>query len=155
MKFSFAATIYKVGINPCVTVPARITKKMIPSKGYIPIKGKINNHLFIQTLVPVKNTEYRLFVNGPMLKGANAQPGDSAKFIIEQDFASRTADDIEMPKEFKKRLDQNNLFATFKKLTDYRQKEILKYFNYLKTEEALQRNIIKVITELKKKIAND
>ena len=41
MKFSFDAKIYKVGINPCVDVPLHITGKMIPEKGYIPVKGKI------------------------------------------------------------------------------------------------------------------
>lgn len=41
MKFSFTATIYKVGINPCVDVPLRITTKMTATKGYIPVKGKL------------------------------------------------------------------------------------------------------------------
>jgi len=39
----------------------------------------------------------------------------------------------------------------FKKLTPYRQKEIVRYLGSLKTEEALQRNIEKVIASLKEK----
>jgi len=39
--------------------------------------------------------------------------------------------------------------TTFKKLTPYRQKEILKYLCFLKTEESVQRNIVKVIGQLK------
>ena len=150
MGFTFKAKIYKVGINPCVKVPHRITKTMKPEKGYIPIKGKIENHSFKQTLVPVKGEPYRLFVNGPMLKGANVKPGQTARFIIEQNFSLRTRE-FPMLSVFKSELTQHNLFTEFKKLTPSRQKDILKYLNYLKSKEALQRNIKKVIDQLKKK----
>ena len=150
MKFSFEAKIYKVGINLCVNVPSRITDKMVASKGYIPIKGKIKTHSFQQTLVPVKNAEYRLYVNGPMLKGSEAKLADKVRFIIEQDLTPRTVYSYPIPKGFKKKLDENGLFLEFKKLIPSRQKEILRYLNYLKTEEALKRNIDKVINQLKK-----
>ena len=52
---------------------------------------------------------------------------------------------------FKMELNKHSLYAEFKKLTPSRQKDILKYLNYLKSEEALQRNIKKVIDQLKKK----
>ncbi len=151
MKFSFTAIIYKVGINPCVAVPFRITSKMTARKGYIPIKGKIKNHLFSQTLVPISNAEYRLYVNGLMLKGANAKIGDSIKFIIEQDETPRTVDRLGIPKEFQKQLEENELIQAFRNQTEYRQKEILKYLNHLKTKDALLRNIAKVIQQLKNK----
>ncbi len=149
--FSFTATIYKTGINPCVDVPLEITAGMTSSKGYIPVKGKIRTHSFTQTLVPVKNAAYRLYVNGLMLKGANAKLGDTLKFSIEQDPAPLTADTIEMPAELKKQLLKNKVFAKFKALTPYRQKEILRYLNYLKTEEAVIRNVEKVVKQLKSK----
>lgn len=155
MKFSFKATIYKVGINLCVKVPFRITAKMSPVKGYIPVKGRINRHPFVQTLVPIKSAEYRLYVNGLMLKGSRTKNGDRAIFVIEQDFAPRTAETSPMPRAFKKQLVEKKLFRKFKELTPYRQKEILKYLNYLKTEEALVRNVDKVIKELNTKIKNN
>jgi Domain of unknown function (DUF1905) len=148
MKFSFTATIYKTGINPCVDVPEKITAKMKAVKGYIPVKGTINTHSFIQTLVPVKNAPYRLFVNGPMLKGAATKLGDTVKFIIEQDVEKRTEP---FPTAFKKELASNGLLPEFNKLTPARQKEILRYLNHLKTKESLLRNIEKVITQLKRK----
>ena len=150
MKFRFTATIYKAGINPCVKVPLRITKKMKAAKGYIPVKGKINNHFFTQTLVPVKNAGYRLYVNGSMLKGAGINVGDTVTFIIEQDLVPPAAANISMPNQFKKQLEENDLIKAFRALTPSRQKEILRYLNYLKTEEALLRNINKVIASLKK-----
>jgi len=149
MKFSFEAKIYKVGINPCVKVPFRITKKMIAVKGYIHIKGKIKNHYFQQTLVPVKNEEYRLYVNGPMLKGSETKSGDTVKFIIEQNTTPPSVNSYPMPKELKMKLEAATLLFAFEKLGTSRKKEILKYLNNLKTEEALKRNIDKVFRELK------
>jgi hypothetical protein len=148
MKYSFKATIYKVGINPCVAVPPRITKTMTAVKGYITIKGRINDHPFHQTLVPVKNAAYRLYVNGPMLKGAAVKVGDKVSFTIEQNLKPLQHP---MPAALKKELTENKLLPAFKKLTAYRQKEILKYLGFLKTEEALKKNIEKVIASLKEK----
>jgi hypothetical protein len=147
MKFSFTSMIKKVGINPCVPVPESISGKMKPIKGYIPVKGKIERHSFIQTLVPVKNEGYRLYVNGPMLKGAHVKVGDTVKFIIEQNF---TPVIVTMPPLFKKELAANKLLDTFYELTPTRQKEVLKYLNALKTKESLVRNTGKFIVLLKK-----
>lgn len=147
MKSTFKATIYKVGINPCVAVPLAITAKMKPVKGYIPIKGKIEGHAFTQTLVPIKDEGYRLYVNGPMLKGANVKVGDTVKFTIEQNFTPVV---VPMIPAFKKKLVENKLLATFNALTPTRQKEVLKYLSFLKTKESLNRNIDKFISLLKK-----
>jgi hypothetical protein len=150
MAFTFKAKIYKVGINPCVKVPHRITKTMKPEKGYIAIKGKIENHSFKQTLVPIKGEPYRLYVNAPMLKGANVKLGQTVGFSIEQNFSTKSRE-FPMISMFKKELNKHSLYPEFKKLTPSRQKDILKYLNYLKSEEALQRNIKKAIAQLKKK----
>jgi hypothetical protein len=152
MKFTFKAKIYKVGINPCVKVPHSITDKMTPEKGYIRISGKIESYDFTQTLVPVKNEGYRLYVNGPMLKGGDVKVGDTAKFSIAQNFTRKTQA-YKMPKEFKKELDDNGLYQAFQQLTAARQKDVLKYLSALKSEEALTRNIAKVIRQLKEKAA--
>ena len=58
MKFSFKAKIYKVGINPCVKVPLRITKTMTAKRGYIPVTGTIEGYAFRQTLCPVKDLHF-------------------------------------------------------------------------------------------------
>ena len=83
MKFTFKAKIYKNGINPCVDVPEDVSKNLAET-GYIPIKGLIEKYPFIQTLVPVKNGRYRLFVNGGMLKGAKLKVGDAVCFTIQK-----------------------------------------------------------------------
>src|SRR5688500_17510328 len=84
MKHSFKAKIYSVGINWCVDVPRRITKQLTAERGYIKIKGEINGFTFTKTLMPVKNSPYRLFVNQAMMKGGGTALGKTASFKIEQ-----------------------------------------------------------------------
>ena len=150
MIFPFKARIYKVGINPCVKVPARITANMKATKGYIPVKGIIEDHPFEQTLCPVKNDLYRLYVNGPMLKGANVKVGQTVKFSIEQT-AKQKDSDIPMPVPLKKKLKEYKLLATFEALAPFRKKEILRYLHNIKTEATLLKNIDKLILVLKGK----
>ena len=147
-KFSFRAKIYKVGINLCVDVPRRVTAQMVPDRGYIPVNGKIKGHPFEQTLVPVKNKPYRLYVNGLMLKGSGTGLGHSVTFDIEQT-ANKRKDSLMLP-DLKRKLVEANLMSTFGKLIPSRQKEILRYLNYLKTPEAKARNIEKVLALLRR-----
>jgi len=123
---------------------------MNPTKGFIPVKGIIESFPFKQTLVPVKNSNYRLYVNGPMLKGADVAVGETVHFIIEQDFTPPEKAHP-MSKLFRDRLKKNNLHAAFKKLTPSRQKEIIRYLNNIKTEVTLKKNIDKVIAQLQGK----
>ena len=146
---NFRAEIYKVGINAVVNVPVEVTAALHKGKGYIRIKGTINGFAFSTTLVPVKGAPYRLFVNIPMLKGGNAALGDTAKFSIEPETAP-VDHDYPMVPQLEKQLKAKKLLSAFEGLTPSRRKDILKYLNYLKTEEALQKNIDKVIGQLEK-----
>jgi hypothetical protein len=149
MRFTFRAKIYKVGINPCVEVPTRITARMRPVRGYIPVKGQIAGHFFEQTLVPIRQKPYRLYVNGLMLKGSQKKVGDSVGFSIEQTIAVRK--DEQMPASLKKKLVAANLLHSFNLLVPSRRKEMIRYLNYLKTPEAKRRNIDKILNLLKGK----
>ncbi|WP_158561326.1 YdeI/OmpD-associated family protein [Emticicia sp. C21] len=153
MIHSFQAKIYPTGINWAVDVSEEITSQLQKQKGYIKIKGQINGFDFTQTLMPVKNAPYRLFVNLIMMKGGKTALGEVAEFAIEQD-------DVEedkrypMPDVLLKALQENNLQEAFDSLTASRKKDILKYLFYIKTEETLLRNIDKLIVQLKDKPKN-
>jgi hypothetical protein len=149
----FKATIYKVGINPCVEVPASVTARMKPIKGYIPVSGKINGHPFTQTLVPVKDGPYRLYVNIPMLKGGKVKVGDVASFTLKQDSSNRSREYSMVP-ALKKALTSHDLTRQFDNLTASRKKDILKYLGSIKTEDTLMKNINKVIVQLKQAKTN-
>ena len=133
-----------------VIVPKRITSKMPATKGYIPVLGLINGFEFHQTLCPVKNAPYRLYVNTGMMKGGEVEVGDTAKFSIEFDDRP-PKDSITMPLILEKRLKKEKLLDVFNAQTTSRQKEVFKYLNSLKTEESRNRNLDKVVTALKNK----
>ncbi|HZV72040.1 MAG TPA: DUF1905 domain-containing protein [Saprospiraceae bacterium] len=151
MGFRFKGEIYKVGINPCVDVPERITLKMKPDRGYIPVLGEINKHKFQQTLVAVKNGPYRLYVNRFMMAGGGLNVGDMATFIIEQN-QNPEVNNVPMNALLKVRLKELKLTDVFEKLIPSRRKEINRYLNSLKTEGALVRNVEKLISGLISKL---
>lgn len=148
MLMKFRARIYKVGINPCVKVPGAITKQMRPVKGYIPIRLTIDGHPFTQTLVPVKDEPYRLYVNGPMLKASGKSVGQTATFEIEQDYGQPS--EYPVPGYLSERLQKHKLTSAFEKLTPYHRKEIIRYLDHLKTEGAREKNITKLLDTLRK-----
>jgi hypothetical protein len=150
MKYAFKAKIYKTGINWCVDVPRRITTKMVAMKSYIKIKGTINGFKFTKSLVPVKDSPYRLFVNQIMMKGGDAALGKVAAFEIGLD-KSKGTKEYTIPKMLIEYLDKNSLVHEFEKLTASRIKDIAKYLSALKSEAALQKNVRKVVSQLKKK----
>ncbi|RYG16482.1 MAG: DUF1905 domain-containing protein [Chitinophagaceae bacterium] len=151
--YHFKAKIYKTGINWAVDVPLKISEQMLPEKGYIRIKGQINGFDFIQTLVPVKNAPYRLFVNLLMMKGGHTALGDVANFEIEQNFIT-IEKMYEMPQLLAEALAQHQLIDDFNQLRPARIKDILKYLSYVKTEETMRKIIEKVIVQLKNKVVN-
>ena len=146
-KYKFKTEIYKTGINYCVDVPGKITSAMTATKGYIKIKGTVNEFPFKKSLVSVKDGLYRLFVNIPTLKGANTAAGKTADFEIEQDF-NDVKKRYPVPKTLTEQLKERKLLDDFRNLTESRKTKILKYLNNIKTNETLQKNIGKLLTQL-------
>jgi hypothetical protein len=145
----FNARIYKTGINFCVDVPKKITSKLIAEKGYIRVKGEVNGYPFTKSLVPVKERDYRLFINMITLKGANTAVGEIAKIAIEQDFDT-DVQEHHIPPLLATQLRQNELKDAFDKLSQAVRRNILRYLSFIKTEETFQKHIRKVIAQLKK-----
>lgn len=66
----------------------------------------------------------------PMLKGSDTKSGDTVQFVIEPD--PRHPEIYPLPNTFKNALDDNGQSDALKKLAPSRQKEILRYFSFLK-----------------------
>jgi len=146
---SFYAKIYIIGINPYVLLPTSVLKyifqKAGKDKGAIPVKLKIGGENFIQNLVKYSG-KWRLYLNTPMRKGAGKEVGDMIDVQIDFDSEPRT---IEMhPKLTKAFKDNPNAKAAFENLSPSRQKEILKYINFLKAEESVEKNVQRAISHL-------
>lgn len=143
---SFKAKIEIIGINPFVYLPARVLKSIFiqtgRDKGPIPVCGTIDGHPYIQTLVKYSG-DWRLYINGPMLKAAGKQVGDTITLTIEFDTVDRV---VPMHPKLRKALKENKMAKeTFNKLPPSRQKEIIRYISHLKTEASVDKNVSRAI----------
>lgn len=148
----FSATIYKLGINPVVDPPERVLKSLFKqagrTKGAIPVLGKVNGAEFRQTLVKYAG-EWRLYINGPMLKASGTNVGDDVKVEIEFD---PSPPKVGMPDALVDAFARDPLAReAFDRLTPSRQKEILRYIGSLKTREAVEKNVGRVVRQLREK----
>ncbi|HUS03857.1 MAG TPA: YdeI/OmpD-associated family protein [Chitinophagaceae bacterium] len=146
---SFSAKIFKIGVNPYVLLPGTVLnsifKKAGKNKGAIPVRGTLNGHVFIQTLVKYSG-KWRLYLNTPMRKAAGIDVGDTANVKIEYDPEPRI---VPMHPTLQQALEQNKKAKdAFEKLTPSRQKEILRYIGFLKNEESVIVNVERVIQNL-------
>lgn len=143
---SFNAKIYIIGINPYVLLPQVVLKTVFKQagkeKGTIPVRGTIDGYAYIQTLVKYSG-KWRLYLNTPMRKAAKKEVGDTVTVEIEFDPAERI---VPMHPKLAGALKANKQAGLkFKTLSPSRQKEIIRYINYLKTEESVDKNIARAI----------
>jgi hypothetical protein len=146
---SFKANLEIIGINPFVTVPDKILKKIFEqagrSKGHIPIKGTINKKLYKQTLVKYSGA-WRLYINTTMLTNSPKRIGERIEIAVAHDPASRA---IKPPTKFVDVLNANKKAKLiFESLPPYLKLEIVRYLAKLKTEATLDRNIERAINFL-------
>src|SRR5436190_1013148 len=89
---TFKAKIDIIGVNPFVFLPPAVLKSIFKQagkdKGPIPVRGTIDGHAFIQTLIKYSGA-WRLYINTPMLKASQKKVGDSITLQIEFDRAER------------------------------------------------------------------
>ena len=146
---SFIAKIQIIGVNPYVLLPSillrYIFKKAGKDKGAIPVQLKIGGKDFIPNLVKYSG-KWRLYLNGLMRKAAGKDVGDIIEIQIDFDPKPRiTPIHPKLKKAFKENPDAKK---AFEKLSPSRQKEILRYINFLKSEESVDRNIKRAISHL-------
>ncbi len=142
----FSAVLEIIDINPFVFVPdkvlARIFKLAGREKGHTPICGTVNGNPYRQTLVKFRGA-WRLYVNTTMLKDSPKRIGEIVKLTVEFDPADRA---IKMHPRLSKALKANQAAeAKFNSLAPSRRHEIVRYISYLKTEESVDRNVLRII----------
>lgn len=145
----FSAKIQIIGINPYVLVPSEVLKyifeKAGKDKGAIPVKLRLRRQDFIQNLVKYSG-KWRLYLNTPMRDVAGKEVGDMIDIKIDFDEKPRTTSmHPKLLEALKKNLTAK---SAFEKLSPSRQKEILKYINFLKSETTVDKNIKRAITHL-------
>ena len=145
----FSAEIDIIGINPFVYMPDEVLKSIFiqanKGKGKIPVKIKIDGHEFSQTLIKYSG-QWRLYLNTPMRKSANKDVGDKANFEIWFDPEQRIVP--AHPKFIKALKENKEAKKIFYSLRPSLQLEIIRYLSFLKTEESLNKNVIKSVNFL-------
>ncbi len=58
MEQHFTATVYTLGINPCVDVPPRVSAAF-GKRGYVPVAGTLNDQPIRATLAPKGGGRHR------------------------------------------------------------------------------------------------
>jgi hypothetical protein len=143
---SFKTVIDIIGINPFVFVPESVLTYIFlqsgKSKGAIPVKGTIDGHPFIQTLVRYSNA-WRLYINTPMLQASGRKTGDKVTIMLAYDDVERVVP--VHPKLVKALKENKEAKSVFDKLNPSLQKEIKRYIHNLKTEAAIDKNVRKAI----------
>jgi hypothetical protein len=154
----FSSIILIINGNPYVRPPDKILYKIFQqagkNKGPIPVRGKLNGIEFQQSLLRYQD-DWRLYINGAMAKKAGfkysgsiiAIVGRKVKLFIEFD---PKPPQYPMVPEFQTALNKDKkVRLAFKQLTPGRQKEILRYFSFMKNKESLIRNIERVMQHLR------
>jgi len=146
---SFSSKIQIIGVNPYVLLPSTlleyIFQKAGKDKGAIPVQLKIVGKDFIQNLVKYSG-KWRLYLNGPMRKAAGKDVGDTIEIQIDFDPKPRTT--LVHPKLKKAFKENPTAKKAFEKLSPSRQKEILRYINFLKSQESVDKNVQRTIAHL-------
>ncbi len=131
---TFQARIYRIGVNPYVLFPARVLKIIFrqaqKTKGPIPVRGEIDGHLFLQTLVKYSG-KWRLYINTTMRKASNRKLGEMVTISIEYDPVARI---IPLHKKLDEALRGTARRKVFDNLSPSRRKELVRYISSLKTE---------------------
>lgn len=145
MMETFSAPVHQTGSNPYVDIPMRVSRAL-GQRGYIPVKGRINRFAFRGTLVPLGEGRHRLFVNGTMRRGAGVVVGDRVRVSLEIDHGPR---DLPVPIDLARGLRDAGAWSAFRRARPSDRKDILAYHAALKTAEARQRNVQRVLEHLR------
>lgn len=119
----FAARIHKVGINPYVDIPARISRAF-GRRGYVPVLATLGKQVFRATLVPVGGGRHRLCLNQLMRNAAGRETGETVTVALAPDTASRT---LRMPADLGRALRTAGRRRDFLALTPSQRKEIIRW----------------------------
>lgn len=145
----FSAVIEIIGANPFVFLPDRILSAVLrqagKEKGPIRVRGTINGDPYRQTLLRYKG-EWRLYINGFMLKNSPRRIGE--KIVVEIEFDPEDKKVEPHPKLVEALRRNRSASEAWEKLTPSRRWEIVRYIGSLKTEESVERNIVRAIGHL-------
>jgi hypothetical protein len=142
---SFSATLYKIGINRCVDVPAEIARAL--GRGHsIPVVVTVNGRSVRTTLLPGSGGAHRLFVNSELRRAAGAD-ADQRIWIAAR--ADRAPCEIAVPSDLAAALRRSpQAKRAFAQITPALRREFLRWVLAARTPETRARRIARGLKTL-------
>ena len=152
-KLTFTSTIKIIGVNPYVIVSALRAKSLKPGwRKPMPVLVRINDEpkeAWHINMMPRGDGSFYLYLHGEVRKASKTKVGDRVTVEVEFDREYRNGPQHEMPEWFGIPLSKNRKASkSFDALSPSRQKEILRYFANLKSDEARERNVKRALAVL-------
>ena len=149
----FRALIKIHGINPYVSVSARRASQL--KHGWhktMPVLVQVNgkpDEPWPINMMPVGDGSFRLYLHGKVRKASGTDVGDRVNVELRFDSAYKSGPAHPMPTWFRAALEKNPVAKkNWQALIPSRKKEILRYFSFLKSAEACDRNVARALQAL-------
>jgi hypothetical protein len=146
----FRSVIELNNINPYVLVSARNVARL--RKGWrrpLPVRVRANGKpekAWRINLMPVGDGSFYLYLHGNVRKASGTKVGDAVTVELEFDDEYKGGPAHPMPSWFSSALQKNRkAMQAWIELIPSRKKEVLRYFSWLKTPEARDRNLQRAI----------
>lgn len=142
----FTATIEILGVNPYVLVTTEQAERLMPNwRKPMPVFVQVNglpDPPWRINMMPVGTGDFYLYLDGTVRKASNTKVGDVVDVIVSFDETYAPGPMHPMHDWFYTPLAQNPAaLRAFEALIPSRQKELLRYLDRLKSDEARQRNV--------------
>ena len=153
MSLRFSSVIKIIGVNPYVLVSAVRAKKLKPGwRKPLPVLLRINGKPekpWRINMMPKGNGSFYLYLHGEVRKASKTKVGDKVEVEVSFDEEYRIGPMHPMPEWFESALMKNpKAKQAWQQLTPSRQKEILRYFANLKSQEAQKKNLVRAMNVL-------
>ena len=123
------------------------TEKEFGTKGKVPVHVTFDGVSDRSSLFRYGPPQHLLGVVKAIREQIGKKPGDSVEVVLWKDEEIRT---IEVPDEFRKRMEQEKLLPFFEKLSYTHRKEYCRWITEAKKEETRQSRLAKAIEMLRK-----
>jgi hypothetical protein len=143
------ALIELTGANPYVRVGADEAEKLAPGRRRsMPVVLRINGapRLWQTNLMPVGAGGFNLYLHGEMRKASRTAVGHTVTLEVWFDDAYVNGPQHPVPAWFRAALESDGAaHGNWERLPPSRQKELLRYFDRLKSAEAIERNLARAL----------
>src|SRR5271170_1586821 len=142
----FVGRIYRVGIIRYVDVPAVVSKALGRDQANLPVRGTVEGVSVRTTLVSRGNRCHRMAIHGDIRKKLRVDTGAVLEIAIERDNESR---EPVLPPSLVITLRQSpHAQAVFKTMTTALRRQIVRNITSVKSQEALERRVVRAVTRL-------